>query len=930
MKKFASKQGQGFAHQPVAFKLSPVAAGCAALLMATSSYAQQAETPKQDPAPAAQQADASKKDGAADSVTSVVVKGIRRGIEDAISVKKTSSSIVEAISAEDIGKLPDVSIAESIARLPGLAAQRVAGRAQVISVRGLSPDFSTTLLNGREQVSTGDNRSVEFDQYPSELLSGVTVYKTPDAGLVGQGLSGTLDMQTVRPLSFSKREVALNVRGENNSLGGIANTKASGNRFSVSYIDQFADRTIGLALGFAHLESPVLDQETGLYEPWKTDSRPGVPAGTNVVDGIKSLARSGTNKRDGFMGVLQYRPSKEWTSVLDVYASQFKREETANQFEVHIGGYNGGYSPGLNFTGATTANGVFTGGTATGVYPLVRGMYNNREDEIHAAGWSNTFKFGDWSILADLNYSSAKRDELSLENNLQISNPAGGHFLDSVNLNLPTGGFPTVHGNLNYSDPSTLYVRNTIYGSGYGKTPHVEDELSGFKLVATAPVPAMMANMISSIEFGINYSDRTKKKRQPEASINLRGDPSTISSDLQYAPVDLGFAGTGVIPAWNVPGVVAKYMSFNPVDNLNYLVSKAWDVSEKITTSFAKANIEAQMGDVSVRGNVGLQLQHTDQSSASKYWDSTAPAGSEVKPVNDGKTYNDVLPSLNLAFGLADDQTLRFALAKQLARPRVDQMRSSLEFGVGDADRKPGGSGGNAQLDPWRANAFDVSYEKYFGKKAYVAAAMFYKDLRSYIYTQSKDYDFSKFIPGTKAITAFGNYTAPYNGQGGSLKGLELSASLPLNMLAPALDGFGVSASATYSESAISIVDPNNSIGTSNIPLPGLSKNVTNLTVYYEKNGFETRISQRRRSDFVGEIGNFAADRALRYVVGENIVDFQVGYTFNEGSFKGLGLLLQVNNLGNAAYETYFGSPDKQLEYQKYGRTVLMGLNYKF
>ncbi len=116
----------------------------------------------------------------------VVVTGIRAGIEGAISTKRDSTSIVEAISAEDLGKLPDVSIAESIARLPGLAAQRVAGRAQVISVRGLSPDFSTTLLNGREMVSTGDNRSVEFDQYPSELVNGVTVYKTPDAGLVGR------------------------------------------------------------------------------------------------------------------------------------------------------------------------------------------------------------------------------------------------------------------------------------------------------------------------------------------------------------------------------------------------------------------------------------------------------------------------------------------------------------------------------------------------------------------------------------------------------------------------------------------------------------------------------------------------------------------------------------------------------------------------
>src|SRR5690606_36698531 len=121
--------------------------------------------------------------GEADDATvldTVSVTGIRRGIESAICVKHDAPSTVSAISAEDIGKVPDVSIAESIARLPGLAAQRVAGRAQVISVRGLSPDFDTTLLNGREMVSTGDIRSVEFNQYPSELISGVTVYKTPD------------------------------------------------------------------------------------------------------------------------------------------------------------------------------------------------------------------------------------------------------------------------------------------------------------------------------------------------------------------------------------------------------------------------------------------------------------------------------------------------------------------------------------------------------------------------------------------------------------------------------------------------------------------------------------------------------------------------------------------------------------------------------
>src|SRR5690606_4350108 len=136
----------------------------------------------------------------------------RSAIEKSIDTKQTSISIVEVVSAEDIGKLPDTSIAESIARLPGLTAQRERGRATQINIRGLAGDFATSTLNGREQASTGENRGVEFDQYPSELLGGVTVYKTPDAALVGQGLSGTVDLQTIRPLSFDERVLTFNAR----------------------------------------------------------------------------------------------------------------------------------------------------------------------------------------------------------------------------------------------------------------------------------------------------------------------------------------------------------------------------------------------------------------------------------------------------------------------------------------------------------------------------------------------------------------------------------------------------------------------------------------------------------------------------------------------------------------------------------------------
>ena len=130
----------------------------------------------------------------------ITVTGFRASLESAVALKKSVDQVVESISAEDIGKLPDASIAESIARLPGLTSQRLSGRSNSISIRGFSQDFSTTLLNGREQTSTGDNRAVEYDQYPSEVISRVNVYKSPMASLVGQGLSGTVDLRTIRPL----------------------------------------------------------------------------------------------------------------------------------------------------------------------------------------------------------------------------------------------------------------------------------------------------------------------------------------------------------------------------------------------------------------------------------------------------------------------------------------------------------------------------------------------------------------------------------------------------------------------------------------------------------------------------------------------------------------------------------------------------------
>ena len=152
-------------------------------------------------------------------------------------------------------------------------------------------------------------------------------------------------------------------------------------------------------------------------------------------------------------------------------------------------------------------------------------------------------------------------------------------------------------------------------------------------------------------------------------------------------------------------------------------------------------------------------------------------------------------------------------------------------------------------------------------------------------------------------------------------------------MFTEALNGFGVVASATFTDSSIKILAPENSssVGNDPISLPGLSKRVYNFTAYYEHDGFEARINNRRRSDFIGEISNFAADRSLRYVVGENVTDAQVSYSFGEGSnLHGLTLLAQVYNLTNESYRTYANTKDRPLEHIEWGRTFLLGASYKF
>ncbi|AWL06211.1 TonB-dependent receptor [Massilia oculi] len=887
---------KNIATKRAAFQLSPVAAGCAILVtvLAGSAQAQTASTGEA----ATLNPDA--------PVTTVTVTGIRRAIEDAIAVKRESTGIVEAISSEDIGKLPDVSIAESLARLPGLSAQRVNGQAQSISIRGTSGDLSTALLNGREQVTTSSDRTVEYDQYPSELINAVTVYKTGDASVIGQGLSGTVDLQTIKPLSLRERAISVNVRGEKNSKGSVsAGSPDTGSRISASYIDQFADRTLGVAIGYARQDKPNVHQQ---FETWDWVDDTNVVPGTTVKvpKGMKSMAITGDQVRDGLMGVLEWRPNRNFSSTFDVYHSRFDQEEIRRGIEMPL--KDDGE---VRFSNATVVNGTAIAGTANNVNPVVRNNRMTRDDKLTAFGWNNRYSNGDWVGVIDISRSKADHKEQLVEIN------AGRAARQTLGYSYNGGTIPQLSLSGVYDDPSQIAIGGQ-FGEGYVNAPNMTDKMTALRV----SVERKFADgPFSSLEVGYNHSKREKDKEHLETGFSKLGDGTFAPNVLNGSQ---GLYALQNSLSWDIDAVLANnFGPFTPAILVPWGATKNWSIEEKVKTGYAKLNIDTELMAMPLRGNIGIQVIETDQSSTANTL--RAWPFADLVPLTDGKKYTDYLPSLNLAWSLPDQQFIRFGAGKTMARAKLNQLNAALEVGLtAQTTGTPWGNGGNAQLDPWRAKQADLSYEKYFGNKGYISAAGFYKDLSSYIYTVTMPRDFSEYrLEG--ATTNIGTLTQPRNGEGGSIRGLEFAVSAPLDMLHPMLDGFGVTANASFTNSQITILDQR--FSGVNIPLPGLSKRVFNVTAYYEKDGFSARVSQRYRSDFVGEIGGIGGATELTYVKADKVVDLQLGYDFKQ--IEGLSVLFQVNNLTDTAFRSYAGTEDRPRGYSKYGRQMLLGLNYK-
>ena len=959
----ASNEGIGFmTHFKRSIFATTASYGAMALMMLGAAPALAQNVPAADPAATAQPVPEEAAEEKVDD-DAIVVTGFRQSLQNAVNTKKRAEQVVESISAEDIGKLPDASIAESIARLPGLTSQRVSGRSNSISIRGFSPDFSTTLLNGREQTSTGDNRAVEYDQYPSEIVSQVNVYKTPMASIVGQGLSGTVDLRTIRPLDIGRRIVSIGARGTLADIGKLnAGSDDKGFRVNALYVDQFANDTLGVVLGASYVDEPYQISE---FNAW---GYPGSPGGS-VIGGSKSYNTSTQLKRLGLQGTLQWRPSPNFTSTFDAFYSDFKDDQIKRGIELPL--YWGG---GVTLTNAVSDDGFVTSGVFNNVKGVVRNDAFQRHAKLYSYGWNNSWKNDDGlKLSADISYSKTNRNELVVETYAGTSRGDGNGPRDNIGFVSGTDG-TTFDPTLNYGDYNLIVLTSpqgwggtqigldgtTIRGGqdGYYNNRVIKDRIWQFR--GDGEYEFQNSSFLRSIQAGINYTDRSKSLTPQEFFLGLKANTNglisvPIPTNARLGTTNLLF-GLGPVVSYDPIALINSGL-YNLVANpYGDVIVKSYSVSEKLVTPYIQANIRADLGSSQLTGNVGVQAIFTDQNSqgaSASYLGNNLNGSPNIAAVlrDEGDSYVDVLPSVNLSLRTASDFVFRLGISREIIRPRLDDMRASSSYGVSFGD--PGdpsrfacpatrtcyvvrGGSGNPNLRPWRANALDATFEKYWGNKGYIALQLFYKDLVSYIYNQDVPFDFTGFPTQSAGndinnnpiiINPQGTLNVPINGKGGKLYGLELAGTLPFETFTEALTGFGVTGGLSYTKTRIKPTP-----GGDSSDLPGYSRWVANGTAYYERYGFNTRLSVRHRSSFIGEVSGFGASRNRRRATAETILDGQVGYDFQEGSrFKGLSLFLQGQNLTDEPFVTVNPNDERQVvDYQSYGRRFLAGFTYKF
>jgi TonB-dependent receptor len=814
-----------------------------------------AQTNPADPVPATGDAvQAAPADAVPAEEETIVVTGLRRSLQSARNIKRSSEQIVDAIVAEDIGKLPDVTVSDTAARIPGIQVERNGGEASRVLVRGLGREFYTTTYNGRE-IFTAETRSVALQDFPAGAIAAVEAFKTSTADLVEPGLAGLVNVRSRRPFDFSKPEIAGSawVQFPNQSRdAGVNGNLLLSDRWDVG------GGEIGALISASYTELHYKDsiRRHGFFI--------ADVAGARSPDWPEIRYNEARRSRPSINAAFQWRPSSNLQFFAEGLWQGFREKSSDRLFNQPL--WNGGQAVYSNLVLQPGTNNLASGTVfRPGVPGLFRGFQGatSRKTNTYQFAVGGSYDAGPLKITADLARTSSQFDlrTESVDYSLNTNN----FFVDFV-IGEVRGAGPTfqVRG-IDLTNPA-FYNYNGFfeeYLTAKGK------DLQGRLDFEYEPG----LSFVPKIQFGVRGVERDASRNVGSVFWDVASDNISIGQvPLNYQLFTSGFRGDKDRPfpiTWFAPTYSSVQQNlralrqFNidrrgaggidggTINGPNQNPNRGFDINERSLAAYAQLNYGFDVGSVPVDGVIGLRVVQTrDRISGT-----TTVGGANPTPIEVTNKYTDWLPNLNFRAKLTPELFLRFAATKTRSRPLFEQLNPSLSFDQVQAcapnqtNCNRTASGGNPFLKPIKSNNYDAALEYYFSRTGLASVTAFRRDLKGFIANRNYTFPTPDVTTGRPLLIS-----GPINTRRGRIDGVEAQVRtfFDFDFVPEFARSFGAEANFTYlnAKADFDLFRNTPNAVTRSLYIPDVSKYSYNLVGMYENAGFTARLSYNWRGRY--------------------------------------------------------------------------------
>jgi TonB-dependent receptor len=836
-------------------------------------------------------------------IEEITVTGYTQSLVHALKTKRDADRIVDAISAEDIGKFPSQNIAEALQRVPGVSIVRDRGEGLFVRVRGLGPNFQITTLNGRSMAvnenvrdSGQSGRQFRFDTLPSDIVAGVEVIKSPTADLEEGAMGGVVNVRTFQPLDLGASTFSVSSTASYPEKSDKVDPHAS---VLGSWVRD--DKQLGVLMTVAH-DKRTLRQDRALSSSW-TSVPGGVDTnGDSVADsgpiidstGVRPTLEFEDRRRDGVTFATQWRPNQDIDLNFD--AAYTRLQDHYDELT-----YSADYDRTRLVAGtAVFSNGALVGGTAPVITQIGR-EESDLEHENFTTGLNAEYRFDQWRLSSDLSWANAtsftptpiRRSRLrGNAGNVQFSFPESGDAVPSVRF---------LTADLN--NTSVVPGRRLEWRDNDATDTEMAERFDATRGLSWGPM--------QYVTFGAQHRkrDRDYNRRDLTITNGIAGvtfpaqffDPFPVSGFLDQA--------SGTLPrTWLVPNTDA-FFALMPASAIAAPLTRAdlrnsYEISEEITSGYVMTDLMSRIFGRPLRGNVGVRIAQTDQTSSGN-----ADNGTAAIPVTYDTKYTDVLPSMNLALQVTPELLIRAAAAKVITRPSLADLAPRLTLNSSGIILTA--VGGNPQLKPFEALQIDSTAEWYFGRASALVGNVFYKDITTFVTQRTSNL----VVDGVTY-----QLTAPINGGKAHVAGLELAYQQLFSFLPQPYDGLGFQLNLTLTDTSATYFD---GVRTFEDALENVARRTVNSTVYYEKGPIGARATYSWRGEVLQQVGTNGLASANDRPFGS--LDLDLSYRIGDN----VTVVAQAINVTNAA-QSQFVSGQEFVGYTDYGRTAMLGVRAKF